>query len=116
MTDSDVAIIAIKALDEKQGINIETIDIEQVSTLGHFLVVCEASSTTQVKALSDIVEYKLGAAGVKPLHIEGYQTASWILLDYGQVMIHIFHRDQRQFYSLEKLWADGTVVDLATVK
>ena len=112
MTDTDIAILAIKALDEKQGVDIQTIDIENVSTLGHYFVVCEANSTTQVKALADSVEYRLGQAGVEPSHIEGYQTANWILMDYGQVMVHIFHKEQRQFYSLEKLWADGTVVDL----
>jgi len=112
MTDTEIAIIAIKALEEKQGIDIRTIDIENVSTLGHYFVVCEANSTTQVKALADSVEYQLSQVGIEPAHIEGYQTANWILMDYGQVMVHIFHKEQRQFYSLEKLWADGTVVDL----
>ena len=112
MTDTYIAIIAIKALDEKQGGNMQTIDIEKVSTLGHYFIVCEANSTTQVKALADSVEYHLSQAGVEPAHVEGYQTANWILMDYGQVMVHIFHKEQREFYSLEKLWADGTVVDL----
>ena len=77
-----------------------------------YFVIATATSSTQVKAISDEVEYKLDLLGVEPHHIEGRNT-SWVCLDYNSVVIHIFHKQQRDFYSLERLWEDGEILDTA---
>lgn len=92
--------------------NIEAIDISSVSILADYFLLCSGGSTTQVRTLAEELEFKLSQQGVEPRRVEGAQTASWIIVDYGDVVVHIFHRDTRAFYNLERLWADGHTVDL----
>lgn len=106
------ARIAVKVLDEKRAKDIQLIKITELSTLGDYLVICSGTSSTQVKALANEVEYKLSELGVEPDHIEG-KSSNWILLDYSSVMIHIFHTSSREFYQLERLWADGEKTDIS---
>ena len=75
-------------------------------------MLASGGSNTQVRSLAEELEFKLSQAGVEPLRVEGAQTATWIILDYGDVIIHIFHRETRKFYNLEHLWADGKPVEL----
>ncbi|MCX7710087.1 MAG: ribosome silencing factor [Clostridia bacterium] len=101
--------IIVKALEDKKAKDINTIDIQEISSLGDYFVVCNGTSTTHIKALADEVEFKLSEAGVSHFHKEGYDTARWILLDYGDVIVHIFHEEDRSFYNLERLWRDGVL-------
>ena len=107
MTPKEIALAAARALDAKKAADLEVIDISALTTLGDYLVIASGASTTQVKALADEVEEKLSERGVEPHHIEGRST-SWILLDYTSVMVHVFHTEARNFYALERMWADGT--------
>ena len=112
MESFDIVKIAVKAADSKKGKDIAAIKIRDVSVLADYFVLVTGDSSTQVKALADEIEFKLGEAGEKPHHIEGRQSG-WICLDYNSVVIHIFHKQQREFYSLERLWEDGEVLDTA---
>ena len=114
MTAKEIAVAAARALDAKKAEEIEIIDIAAQTCLGDYLVIASGTSTTQVKALADEVEEKLSEQGVEPHHIEGRST-SWILLDYTSVMVHVFHTEARNFYALERMWADGTRLDTAAL-
>lgn len=104
----------VKALDDKKGQNIEVIDIRELSQIADFFVVCTGNSTTQVKALADEVEFQLGNDIEHEVgyHKEGYGTANWILLDYKDVIVHIFFGETRDFYNLEHLWSDGKKMNI----
>lgn len=104
----------VKALDDKKGLNIEVIDIRELSQIADFFVVCTGNSTTQVKALADEVEFQLGNEIEHEVgyHKEGYGTANWILLDYKDVIVHIFCGETRDFYNLEHLWSDGKKMNI----
>ena len=104
----------VKALDDKKAAKIEVIDIQELSQIADYFVVCTGSSTTQVKALADEVEFQLGSEIEHEVgyHKEGYGSAEWILLDYKDVIVHIFCGEIRDFYNLEHLWSDGKQVDI----
>lgn len=113
MTDREELEIAVKALDSRKAKNITALKVEDLTILANYFVIASASSTTQVKALADEVEYQLGEKGVKPKSIEGYQSQTWIVLDYYDIIVHVFLEETRDFYQLERLWADGTPVDIS---
>ena len=104
MEIKDVVKTAVKAIDSKKGENIEVIGITDLTILADYFVIATGTSSTQVKALAE--------EGVQPHHIEGEKTP-WVCLDYGSVVIHIFYKDQRDFYQLERLWEDGQKIDIA---
>ena len=112
MESLDILKTAIKALDSKKGFDLEVIKVEDVTTLADYFVIVSGASTTQVKSLANEVDYKLGLEGVEPNHIEG-KSSGWILLDYSDVLVHIFTRDTREYYDLERLWSDATPVDIS---
>lgn len=99
----------VKILESKKAIDINVIDVNQVTILADAFVVCSGTSVPHVKALVDELEEKLEEMGVRPLRKEGYSTARWILLDFGNVVVHVFHRDEREYYDLDSLWEDGTI-------
>lgn len=113
MTDREELEIAVKALDSRKGKNITALKVEDLTILANYFIIASATSTTQVKALADEVEYQLGEKGVKPKSIEGYQSQTWIVLDYYDIIVHVFLDETRDFYQLERLWADGTPVDIS---
>ena len=113
MTDREELEIAVKALDSRKAKNISALKVEDLTILANYFVIASATSTTQVKALADEVEYQLGEKGVKPRSIEGYQSQTWIVLDYYDIIVHVFLEETRDFYQLERLWADGTPVDIS---
>lgn len=113
MTDREELEIAVKALDSKKARDLKVLKIDELTVLANYFVIASATSTTQVKALADEVEFKLGEKGIQAKSIEGYQTKSWICLDYIDVIVHIFLENEREFYQLEHLWADGTPVDIS---
>ena len=110
-TEKMMAQIACKAIDDKKGQDIKIIDIQSVSVLADYFIIADGSNPNQVQAMADNVEEMLGKAGCECKQIEGYQTANWILMDYGDVVIHIFDEENRLFYDLERIWRDGKVVE-----
>ncbi len=113
MTDREELEIAVKALDSKKAKNIKVLKIDELTILANYFVIASATSTTQVRALAEEVEYQLGLKGVEPKSAEGYQSREWIALDYIDVIVHVFLEETREFYQLEHLWADGTPVDIS---
>ena len=111
----ELALIAAKALDAKKGKDIRVLQINKITTLADYFVLCTGASNTQINALCDEVEKQLSAQGEEPLHREGYRGGTWVLLDYGCIAVHVFSSEARQFYSLEHVWADGKEVDLSGV-
>lgn len=98
-------------LDKKKAKDIKAIYIRDLTILADYFVICTGTSTTQVKALADEVEYQMKTKfALTPARVEGYQSSSWILVDYGNVVVHFFLEDTRDFYSLERLWTDGQPV------
>lgn len=111
----EMAEIAVKALDSKKGKEIRLIRIDKITTLAEYFVICTGTSNTQINALCDAVEKELTEKGEEPLHREGYRGGTWVLLDYGCIAVHVFNAEAREFYGLERLWRDGTPVDLTGV-
>ena len=116
MTPKELALIAVKALDEKKGKEISAIEIADLTTLADYFVIATGSSNTQINALCDAVEKALKEqAEEAPLHREGHRGGIWVLLDYGCLVVHVFSKEAREFYSLERLWSDGKPLDLSGV-
>ena len=113
MTSYETAIAAVKAIDGKKGLNIQVIRISDISVLADYMVIATGNSSTHVKALADEVEYRIDEAGVSVSHIEGYRSNSWILLDYVDVIVHVFSEEAREFYDLDRLWQDGESIDIS---
>ena len=115
MTSYEQSILTAKALSSKKGLDIQVIEISDVSVLADYMVIATGTSTTHVKALADEVEYKLDEAGISVSHIEGYRSNTWILLDYIDVIVNVFSYEAREFYDLDRLWQDGKPVDLTNI-
>ena len=107
MESREMVRLACEAMEDKKAQDIKIIDIEKVSTLADYFIIASGSNRNQVQAMADSVSETLGRAGVEPKQMEGYQTANWILLDYRDVVIHIFDEENRLFYDLERIWKDG---------
>ena len=108
---AELARIAIAALEEKKAEDIRVIDISEVSVLADCFIIANGSNGPQIQALSDEVSEKMEKAGAVLKQIEGYDNASWVLLDFGDVIIHIFNQEYRLLYDLERIWRDGKQVD-----
>lgn len=116
MTPKEMAILAAKALDGRKGEEIKVMEVTELTTLADYFVICTGNSSTQINALCDAVEEKLEIeGGEKPLHREGHRGGIWVLLDYGCVVVHVFNAEAREFYSLERLWSDGTPLDMSGI-
>ena len=116
MTPKELALIAAKALDDKKGKEISAVEISDLTALADYFVFASGSSNTQINALSGAVEKALKEqAGEEPLRREGYRDGTWVLLDYGCMVVHIFSQEAREFYALERLWKDGKPLDLSGV-
>lgn len=107
-----LAKAAAEILDAKKAENINVIRITNISSLGDYFVLASGTSNTHVHALADELEEKLKAQGVAPARVEGYRSNSWIILDYEAVVVHLFTADAREFYDLDRLWADGEKLDM----
>ena len=100
-----------QALEDKKGEDIVMIDISQVSVLADYFVICSAGNDSQIQALVDNVDEKMHENGYQIRQQEGRNSGTWVLLDYGDVIVHIFDRENRQFYNLERIWNDGKRID-----
>ena len=115
MTSIEIAKEAVKAIDSKRGTNIKLIKVGDVSIIADYFVIATGQSSTQVKALADEVEYQLKEKGENASHIEGYRSDTWILLDYIDVIVHVFSDEAREYYDLDRMWADGVEVDISDI-
>lgn len=100
---------AVKALDDKKALDIKIIDITGLSPLGDFFVLATGSNPNQLHAMSDNVQEELGKSKIYPRQIEGYGSANWILMDYGDFMVHLFTPEARDYYNLERIWKDAKI-------
>lgn len=115
MTTLEQAKETAKILSEKKGLNIKVIEIADVSVIADYMVIATGNSSTHVKALADEVETQLDDMGISVSHIEGYRSNSWILLDYIDIIVHVFSNEAREYYDLERLWEDGTDIDISNI-
>ncbi len=106
--------IAIKAIDEKHGNDMKIIDIREISVLADYFIIVHGNNTPQIGAIVDNLDEKLSRAGYEPKNIEGVKNGGWMLMDYGQTIIHVFGKEERLFYDLERLWIDGKPVIFET--
>ena len=105
--------LACQALEEKQGRDIKVIDIHEVSVIADYFIIASGTNSNQIEALVDNVQDVLGRAGFEPKQIEGSKNSSWILMDYGDLIIHIFDEENRLFYDLERIWRDGKEINVS---
>lgn len=115
MTPNQVAELIVKTLDGKMAHDIKLLRTTDVTVLADYFVICTATSTTQIKTLADEVEAVLENAGEPKLHREGYRGGGWVLIDFGCVVVHLFMDEARQFYNLERLWANAEEIDISTI-
>ncbi len=115
MTSLETAKLAVKVLDSKKGIDIRLIKIGDISSIADYFVIAAGSASTHVKTLANEVEYKLDEAGVSVSHIDGHRSDTWIVLDYVDVIVHVFSEEAREYYSLERLWQDGEEIDISDI-
>ena len=112
MTSYEMAIALAKALDGKKGQDIKVLKTEELTTLADYFVLCTATSSTQVKAMSDACEEAMEKNGEQVHHIEGHRGGTWLLMDFSAVVVHIFMDEARKFYDLERLWGDAEEIPL----
>ena len=115
MTSLEMTKEIVKILDAKKAKDLVAMEVGGLTTIADYFVVASGSSNTQVRALADEVDEKLSAMGIEPNRVEGYQSCLWVVLDYAQVIVHVFLDETREFYSLERLWADAPKVDLSDI-
>ena len=117
MNDSaKMALLAAEALEEKKGNEVKIIGIEKVSTIADYFIIAGGANRNQIQAMMDEVEERLGRAGYEPRHVEGRNTSGWILMDYGDIVIHIFDEENRLFYDLERIWRDGESISVEALR
>ena len=107
----EMARIVYRALEDKKGENISIIDISGISPLADYFIITNGSNDSQVKALVDNVEEKMHEAGHSQIQRDGLRSGNWVLLDYGDVVVHVFDRENREFYHLERIWSDGRKIE-----
>ena len=115
MTANELVKNTVKILDSKKAEELVAIRVKDLTILAEYFIIANGTSNTQVKMLADEVEYQLGEMGIKPHKVEGYQSGNGSVLDYIDVVVHIFLTETREFYSLERLWADGDVLNTETI-
>lgn len=115
MNSLDKAKLIYKALEDKKGIDIKVIDIEGVSVIADYFIIAGGSNKSQVQAMVDNVEEELAKEKIYTKHTEGYQSANWILLDFEDIVVHVFNQEDRLFYDLERIWSDGKEIDFSDI-
>lgn len=103
---------SVEGLEDKKGEDIKVIDISEVSPISDFFVLASGSNRSQVQAMADSVVEKMHKAGFSLKQIEGYDSANWILMDFVDIVVHVFDRESRNFYDLERIWKDGKLIEL----
>ncbi|MCM1263066.1 MAG: ribosome silencing factor [Butyrivibrio sp.] len=116
MDSKEMAKLAITALEDKKAEDVKIIDISNISTIADYFIIASGTNKSQIQTMTDNVAETLGRAGRPHKHIEGYQNANWILMDFQDIIVHIFDRENRLFYDLERIWRDGVEVSLDSLK
>jgi len=98
---------AVAAAEDRKAVDLKVLHLQQVSDFTDYFLICSGTNERQVQAIADAVEERLRANKVRPLHIEGYNRAQWVLLDYGDLVVHVFLEEPRRYYALERLWGDA---------
>ncbi len=112
MEIQEIVKTSVSALEDKKAEDIKIIDISQISTIADYFIIANGNNKNQIQAMADNVEEMLAKSGCKDGKIEGYQDASWVLMDYQDVIVHLFDKESRSFFDLERLWQDGKNVEL----
>ena len=115
MESKELAILAARAMDDRRGTKITVLKLEDLTTITDYFVVGTGASRVQTQAMADNIDDALALEGIRPNRIEGLQEGRWVLMDYGVVIVHIFQEDERNFYSLERLWADAPALSFEEV-
>jgi len=113
LTSLEMVHEAVRALDAKKGTDIKVLTTGGITVVADYFIICTANSSTQIKTLSDEVQRVLSEQGEEPIHVEGYRAGGWVLVDYGCMVVHLFLKETREFYNLERLWSDAPLVDIS---
>lgn len=113
MQQNETLKAIVECLDRKKAEDIKVLKITELTILADYFVIADGTSNTQTRALADEVEVKLKELGLPPNQIQGTAGCGWVILDYGDIVVHVFNREQRDFYNLERLWADGEEIDIS---
>lgn len=105
-----MASMAVDALEDRKGEDVKVLDISEISTLADYFIIAGGTNINQVQAMADNVQEVLGRAGHMTRNVEGYESGNWILLDFGDIIVHVFDNENRLFYDLERIWRDGKVI------
>ncbi len=105
--------VIVKALDSKRAEDIQAIKIGDLTIIADYFIIADGTSNIHTKALAEEVEFKMSQLGIEPSRTEGYQGQTWIVLDYGDIVVHVFYKETRDHYNLERLWSDGTSIDIS---
>ncbi len=116
MSSKQMARIACHALSEKKAGNIQVIDISGISVFADYFLIADGANQHQIQAMCDSVEEELYKAGISVKQIEGNRNSTWILMDYGEIIVHVFSKEDRLFYDLERIWGDGKFIDVAELE
>ena len=116
MNSEEMAKKIIEAMEEKKAVDIRVLDIGEISSLGDYFIIASGNNQNQVQAIADEVDQRLGREGVNPRQVEGYPNANWVLMDYGDVIVHVFDAENRLYYDLERIWKDGKNIDPQELK
>lgn len=111
-----MAAMAVDALEDRKGEDVHVIDISEISTLADYFIIASGTNINQVQALADNVQEVLGRQGFMTKDVEGYDAGNWVLLDFGDIIVHVFDSENRLFYDLERIWRDGKIVDVNELK
>lgn len=115
MTSAEYCKIAVAALEDKKAEDIKVIDIREVSPIADYFIIANGTNQSQIQAMRDAADEALFKAGLKVKQVEGNQNSTWILMDYEDVIVHIFSKEDRLFYDLERIWRDGKMVDISNL-
>lgn len=113
---AEMAKLAVQAMEDKKAQEVTLMRTTDITVLADYFVICTASSTTHIKSIADEVEHVLTEAGEPPRKREGERSSGWVLIDFGCVIVHVFMEEARQFYDLERLWADAEKIDISTLR
>ena len=112
MSDKELAILFAKAVDSKKGLDILILDLKNFNFIVDYFVIVSGTSDTHVRALADTIEFELEENGLRLMHRESDKISNWILMDCGNIIVHIFHKDLRKFYALERIWGDAKLIEI----
>lgn len=115
-TSIEMANLAIQALEDKKAEDVKVIDISEVSVIADYFLIAGGTNPNQIRAMCDNVQETLGRAGYECKQIEGYETANWVLMDFGDVIVHIFDKENRLLFDLERIWRDGKIMEAKDLK